>query len=73
VRVTYVDPGAGTPLPDTAVEIRTEYRAAARALEITPAEPLAPYRTVRVELSEGILGTDGLALAPWVLTFATAN
>jgi hypothetical protein len=73
VHVTYVDPGTGVPLPDGAIEIQTEYRAAARALELTPVGPLAPYRTVRVELGDGIVGSDGLALVPWALTFATAN
>jgi hypothetical protein len=73
VRMTYVDAGAGTTTEEPAIEIRTEYRAAARALEITPLEPLASYRTVHVELGEGILGTDGQPLVPWTLSFATGN
>jgi hypothetical protein len=55
------------------IEIRTEYRAAARALEITPAVALRPFLKVQVELLEGILGTDGQPLAPWTLTFATGG
>jgi hypothetical protein len=73
VRVTYGESGAGTTSREPVIEVRTEYRAGARALEITPIEPLAAHRAVRVELSEGILGTDGQALAPWTLSFATGN
>lgn len=45
------------------------YRPGPRVLEIRFAAPLDRFRTVRVELGEGIVSSDGLPLAPWTLTF----
>ena len=53
-----------------AVEFDVEYRRGNRVLEIRFTEPLDPFRTVDVELLEGITATDGVALQPWTLTFA---
>ena len=50
---------------------RPAYVPADRLIEIRCAKPLAPYRTIKVELLEGIKGTDGQALKPWTLTFTT--
>jgi hypothetical protein len=72
VRLVYLDPG-GVAAAEPAIAFRTEYRAAARTLEITLQEPLVSFRTVRVELAEGILGTDKQALVPWTLTFSTGG
>jgi hypothetical protein len=33
------------------------------------ARPLERFRTLKVELEEGILGTDQQPLKPWTLTF----
>ena len=41
-----------------------------RVLEIQFAKPLERFRTLKVDLLEGILGTDGQPLKPWTLTFA---
>jgi hypothetical protein len=51
-----------------------KYDRARRALEIrvTPDEPAA-YRTVSVELSDGIAATDGARLKPFRLTFSFAG
>jgi hypothetical protein len=51
-------------------EFTTQYNAASRVLEIRFPKPLERFRTVKVELLEGILGTDGQPLKPWTLTFA---
>jgi hypothetical protein len=32
-------------------------------------QPLERFQTVRVELGEGIIGTDQQALVPWSVTF----
>jgi hypothetical protein len=66
LRVAYE--GAGGQAPD-AIEFTTEYRPAARVLEVTFAKPLAALRTVRVALPETVLGTDRQPLKPWTLTF----
>jgi len=57
------------PTPDP--EFTYEYRAAARVLEIKFRVPLERYRTVKVNLLDGIKGTDKQALAPWTLSFIT--
>ena len=38
-------------------------------LEITFAKPLERFRTLKVDLLDGILGTDEQPLKPWTLTF----
>jgi len=47
-----------------------QYNGANRVLEIRFTKPLERFRTLKVELLEGILGTDGQPLTPWTLTFA---
>lgn len=57
----------------TKTEFTMEYRAAARVLEIRFAQPLEPFRTVQVDLLDGILGTDQQPLARWTLKFMTGG
>jgi hypothetical protein len=51
------------------VEFTVQYAGANRVLEIKFAKPLERFRTLKVDLLEGILGTDGQPLKPWTLTF----
>lgn len=66
VRASYV--GDATPLP-----VQTRYRPGNRVLEVTFVEPLEPYRTVEVELLDGILSIDAQPLAPWTLTYSVGG
>jgi len=50
-------------------EFTTSYNTANRVLEIRFRTPLERFRTVKVELGEGILGTDKQPLKPWTLSF----
>ena len=59
----------GEPVTPSA-EFTFQYAGANRVLEIKFAKPLERFRTLKVELQEGILGTDGQPLKPWTLTFA---
>jgi hypothetical protein len=60
--------------PDTPpAEFSTQYNAGSRVLEIRFAKPLERFRTIKVELTEGIVGTDGQPLKPWTLTFVTGS
>ena len=61
--------GGDPAAPPPAIEWRTTYDSAARAVELKFLHPLAPFRTVKVELQEGIVGFDGAPLLPWNLTF----
>ena len=59
--------GASPPPP---IEFNVEYLKRNRVLEIRFTEPLERFRTVEVELLDGITATDGAVLPPWTLTFA---
>jgi hypothetical protein len=50
-------------------EFTTQYVAATRVLELRFTKPLERFRTIRIELSEEILGTDKQPLKPWTLSF----
>ena len=57
--------------PDTPpVNFTTQYNAANRVLEIRFSAPLERFRTLKLDLLEGIAGVDGQPLKPWTLTFA---
>jgi hypothetical protein len=51
----------------------SQYSGASRVLEVRFAKPLERFRTVTVELLDGIIGTDGQALKPWTLTFSVGG
>jgi hypothetical protein len=52
------------------VEVKTSYDPGTRALELTFTQPLERFRTVRVQLLEGIEAFDGAPVEPWTLTFS---
>jgi hypothetical protein len=66
VRVGYLGAQPGDPL----IEFKLTYDAATRALQVSFARPLEPFRTVRVDLLPGITAFDGGALQPWSLTYS---
>jgi hypothetical protein len=71
IRVRYLEAQTaerGEPTTPTA-EFALQYTPASRVLELKFTKPLERFRTVRVELGEGILGTDKQPLKPWVLSF----
>jgi hypothetical protein len=74
IRANYL----GAPAVDAAgvpagLAIKTSYDAANRAIEVRFAQPLERFRTVRIELLEGITAFDGGPLAPWTLTFSVGG
>src|SRR6185295_10998350 len=71
IRVQYTGAQAvppGEPAPST--DFTVQYLRATRVLELKFTKPLERFRTVNIELPEGILGTDGQPLKPWTLTFS---
>ncbi|MGH9143916.1 MAG: Ig-like domain-containing protein, partial [Vicinamibacterales bacterium] len=52
-----------------AVEFTYQYAAANRVLEIKFTKPLERFRSLKLDLVDGVLGTDGQPLKPWTLTF----
>lgn len=77
LRVAYLGaaPGSAAPIQSTAdLEERNEAPGGAIAvLTIRFAQPLERFRTVRIELMEGIKATDGQMLKPWALTFTVGG
>lgn len=61
-----VERGEPTPV----VDLTTRYSGANRVLEVRFSKPLERFRSLKVELLEGILGVDGQPLKPWTLTFS---
>lgn len=68
IRVSYVGQAEGG-----GIEFKSSYDAANRAVQITFAKPLEAFRTVRVELLEGIKGFDGAPFKPWTVTFSVGG
>ena len=73
IRVSYAAPPApGAPAP-APLEFQQTYDAGIRAIAITFAQPPDRFRTVQVELLEGLKAFDGAAVSPWTLTFTTGG
>lgn len=71
IRASYVELETiqrGEPTTPSA-EFTTQYNAASRVLELKFTKPLERFRTLQVELKDGILGTDDQPLKPWILMF----
>jgi hypothetical protein len=72
IRVTYV----GSAGPDAVTEtpaFQHSYDLGNRAIEIKFASPLERFRTVKVELLDGIKAFDGAPVTPSTLTFSTGG
>lgn len=72
IRVTYVNPPAGQPLPPVPA-FNVKYNDANHAIEITFAQPLERFQQVKMEFLEGIAALDKQPLKPWSLTFTTGR
>jgi hypothetical protein len=69
IRAGYLaGPDPGSSIAQT-VEFTTNYSAYNRVVELKFTKPLQQFRTLKVELLDGILGTDQQGLKPWSLTF----
>jgi Bacterial Ig-like domain len=66
IRVTYLG-------QEGALDFKSAYDGANRAIVISFPKPLQAYRTVRVELLDGIKGFDGAPVNPWTLTFSVGG
>jgi hypothetical protein len=70
IRVHYLgSQSVGEPATPGA-DFTSQYLGANRVLELKFTKPLERFRTLKVDLVEGILGTDGQPLKPWTLSFA---
>jgi hypothetical protein len=72
VRISYLASESaerGEPQPPP-INAQPQYDPGSRVLDIKFTTPLERFRTVKLELLEGIVGTDGAPLQPWTLTFS---
>lgn len=71
IRVGYVPAPGANPgeAIGQAVDFTTSYSAYNRVVELKFTKPLQQFRTLKVELLDGIVGTDQQRLKPWTLTF----
>jgi hypothetical protein len=67
VRVAYVGSEATPPA------FQTTYDAANRAIALRFAQPLEPFRTVRVEILDTLRAFDGGIARPWTITFSVGR
>ena len=66
---SYIVTAPAAPPPPAMPPRHGHYGEGNRALELKFAQPLERFRTVKVELLEGITAIDGQPLAPWSMTF----
>jgi hypothetical protein len=67
VKASYFGAAPDAPGPPP---ITFAYRQALRVLEIRFSAPIERFRTVRVELLDGVASIDGLTLGAWMLNFS---
>ncbi|HEU4695033.1 MAG TPA: Ig-like domain-containing protein [Vicinamibacterales bacterium] len=66
IRVSYVG-------VEGTLDFKTAYDGANRAVVISFPKPLEAFRTVKVELLDGLQGFDGAPVKPWTLTFSVGG
>jgi hypothetical protein len=71
IRVSYL----GAPAADSTATLpfALSYDAASRSIQIKMKQPFESFRTVRVQLLEGIKGFDGGPVTPWTISFSVGN
>jgi hypothetical protein len=72
LRISYV----GVPAPagaESGLAFQPTYDGANRALALKMTQPFQAFRTVKVELLEGIKGFDGAPVTPWTVTFSVGG
>jgi hypothetical protein len=73
IRVTYVGVAPTAAAEAPTVQFEHSYDPGTRAIELKFAQPLDPFRTVRIEVLEGLKALDGAPVAPWILTFSVGG
>jgi hypothetical protein len=70
LRVSYVGSPAGA---DSGLQFQTTYDAANRALVLKMTQPFQAFRTVKVEILDGMKAFDGAPVTPWSLSFSVGG
>jgi hypothetical protein len=69
LRVSYV----GAAAADSSLPFQATYDGANRAIVLRMAQPLEAFRTVKVEILDGLKGFDGAPVTPWTITFSVGG
>jgi hypothetical protein len=72
IRIAYLT-APRTPEQTSAIETQSSYDVGTRAVQIKFVRPLDRFRTVRVEILEGMKAFDGADVKPWALMFTTGG
>jgi hypothetical protein len=70
IRASYV---GGAPEGTAPLEFHHSYDAGTRAIELKFAQPFERFRTVRIELLDGLKAFDGAPVQPWMMTFSAGG
>ena len=70
IRASYV---GGAPDGAAPLEFQHSYDAGTRAIELKFAQPFERYRTLRIELLEGLKAFDGAPVQPWTMAFSAGG
>jgi hypothetical protein len=73
IRISYVGAAASAAGATPTLPFGVSYDAASRSIQIKMKQPFQPFRTVRIELLDGVKGFDGASLTPSTLTFSVGN
>ena len=71
LRISYV--GGPAPATDSGLQFHATYDAANRAIVLKMSQPFEPFRTVKVEILDGLKGFDGAPVRPWTITFSAGG
>jgi len=73
IRIGYVGSVQPPAAPEPPLEFSYAYDAATRAVEIRFTRPPERFRTIRIDLLEGIRTFDGAPVRPWMLVFSVGG
>jgi hypothetical protein len=68
-RLTYV----GAQAPSDTVDVQASYDIGSHSVALKVSKPLEPFRTVKIELLDGIKTFDGAPIKPWSITFSIGS
>lgn len=71
LRVSYV--GGAAAAGGAGLQFQATYDGANRALVLKMMQPFDAFRTVKVEILDGMKGFDGAPVTPWSLTFSVGG
>ena len=72
LRISYLGAPAGAGA-DTGLQFQTTYDGANRALVLKMTQPFEAFRTVKIEILDGVKAFDGAPVTPWTVTFSVGG